>query len=281
MAFHKRVFGWFGKNKIVLRDLSLWFVIAAIGGLATALMPSVDPTNKLAVLINSGIIVLNVFVVYLAVIGAARTVFKPKGGFIGALRFVFRKDMMTTFVGVSLLGILFMSLFPIASRGVIPISNNAVLVTALLCSWMVISFSMKKIYSIQFYEEVMSKKERKEYEARLNAEPVKTEAKGMFLVDLNNRVKNGLNRVTKVDRPRTHKLIFPFIQSLFVLLAPSILLSWSLFVFTTAVYTPFSAITGPVVMSLAAAVWATWHVKGGFTRVIGKRVGRVMESYQS
>jgi hypothetical protein len=281
MAFHKRVSGWFGKNKIVLRDLSLWFVIAAIGGLATALMPSVDPANKLAVLINSGIIVLNVFVVYLAVVGAARNVFKPKAGFMGALRFVFRKDMMTTFVGVSLLGVLFMSLFPIASRGVIPISNNAVLVTALLCSWMVISFSMKKIYSIQFYEEVMSKKERDEYEAKLNAEPVKTEAKGMFLVDLNNRVKNGLNRVTKVDRPRTHKLIFPFIQSLFVLLAPSVLLSWSLFVFTTAVYTPFSAITGPVVMSLAAAVWATWHVKGGFTRVIGKRVGRVMESYQS
>lgn len=137
---------------------------------------------------------------------------------------------------------------------------------------------MRKIYAIQFFEEVLVESEKGAYEEKLNAKPQKVQRTGMFLFDLNNTVRNRIGRVTRIERVRTHKLIFPFIQSLFVLLAPSALLFWSLYIFDLTTYTLFSVITAPAVVALAASVWAVWHVKGGFARVVGRRNGRVMES---
>jgi hypothetical protein len=272
---------WFTRNKVLLRDVLVWVIIGAIGGTATAFIPKVSEQNRLGVLANAGIVTLNILVFYIAFAGVVRNIFKPSQGVIGAAKFIFRKDMTTTLFGVILFGIVFASLPTIASRGVFPLPPTGPIVIGLLGAWLVIIFAMKRLYAIQFYEEVLTPKERKKYEADLVAKPEKVEKKGMFLVDLNNMIRSRSNSITKVEKPRTHKVIFPSVQSLFVLLSPAVVLSWSLYVFPLESYTIFSAITAPAVIALAGAAWGIWHVKGGFTRVVTKRVGRVMESTKS
>jgi len=277
MTNKRRIATWFVTNKNTLLRVLFWSAIAGVGGTATAFVPIIPPTNKLVDLILAGTVALNVVVVYVAFTGAARTVFKPSEGIRENIKFVFRKDMLTTLMGVLLFAVAFVSLPPLATRGTWHIPTASVAVVAFICSWLVLSYAMKRVYSIQYFEEVLDEKEREDYLSKQSEKPEKAVKTGLFLVDINNGFKSRMNRITRIERKRSHKLILPFVQALFVLLAPSILLFWTLLVFDLATYTIVSAITAPIVMAFAGALWAVWHVKGGFTRVVGGRVGRVME----
>ena len=278
MSAKKSITGWFTNHKATLLGVLVWVFVATLGGLATAFVPIIPPSNKLIDLLLAATVALNVVVVYIAFVGTARLVFKPSEGFVGSAKFVFRKDMLTTLAGVLLFAVALISLPPLATQGTWHIPTGSVAVIAFICSWIVISYAMKRIYTIQFFEEVLDEEESASYKSKLQEKPEKPERTGLFLVDINNSFRAGLNRITRIERKRTHKLIFPFVQSLFVLLSPAVFLWWSLLVFDLNTYTVFAAITAPAVMSLAAAVWAAWHVNGGFTRVVTKRVGRVMAS---
>ena len=272
---------WFTNNKKTILGVVVWALVAAIGGFATAIIPPVPADSRLIDLAIAGTVILNVIVIYLAFVGAARLVFKPSEGFIGSLKFAFRKDMMTTVSGILLFAVILISIPALATQGAWHIPVGAVAAVAFLFSWIIISFSMTRIYSIQFFEEVLTPKEKIEYETKLNSKAKKPTKDGMFLVDLSNTVRSRLNRITGIERARTHKLIFPYLQALFVLLAPTLLLFWTLWVLSLSAYTMLTAIAAPAIMALAAGTWAAWHVRGGFTRVVARRKGRVMESVNS
>jgi len=237
-----------------------WLPFAAALGLVTGVAPSVD--NRFVDLVNTLIVSFNIVVIYFSFIIPARSVFVSNERFLDVIKLSVRKDLLTVLVGVILFCAVLVNVPALATQGTWHLPQSMVAIATLLGSFFVLLHSAIKLYEIQYLEVVLTPKESSEYKKALE-NPSREKSTGMFLSDINNKTKNLSNKLTRFNKPKKHKMFLPFLQTFLILFSPGLLLFWVVYILDLQTYTYVSAIASPVIISIASAFWAWWHIQGG------------------